>query len=313
MKQLQTTILNTDRLLLREANPAVYDFVFKEYNNYELMMFFGFNSAEELLQEKSRFENGITTFNKSVLYFHLIDKISSMVIGMCGYHTWYLQHARAELFYVLYDDSWKRKGNYNLGFFVGNNTSTLSFGKGNDPLYRSFDKFSFNSSTNLSFGISSIIKFRNPISLLSIQNELVYSNGSFSAEYFDQSDVGGGVTAKETIKTDVNYKLLTYRVGPRISIRSNSINPYVAFGFSIPIMKTVGIKSIRTTQINNATPEVQELKPIASLPNFWLSIGVKKKIASDYALYFELTNDLKGGDTGTGQVSGLTSKIGFLF
>ena len=110
MKQLQTTILNTDRLLLREANPAVYGFVFKEYNNYELMMFFGFNSAEELLQEKSRYENGITTFNKSVLYFHLIDKISSTVIGMCGYHTWYLQHARAELFYVLNDDRWMRKG-----------------------------------------------------------------------------------------------------------------------------------------------------------------------------------------------------------
>lgn len=110
MKQLQTTILNTDRLLLRLANPDVYKFVFKEYNDYELMLFFGFNSAEELLQEKFRFENGITTFNKSVLYFHLIDKISSTVIGMCGYHTWYLQHARAELFYVINDDSWKRKG-----------------------------------------------------------------------------------------------------------------------------------------------------------------------------------------------------------
>ena len=73
MKQLQTTILNTDRLLLRLANPEVYKFVFKEYNDYELMLIFGFNSAEELLQEKFRFENGITTFNKSVLYFHLIE------------------------------------------------------------------------------------------------------------------------------------------------------------------------------------------------------------------------------------------------
>ncbi len=110
MKQLKTTILTTDRLLLRLANPAVYEFVFKEYNDYELMVFFGFNSAEELLQEKSRFENGIATYNKTVLYFHLIDKITSDVIGMCGYHTWYLQHARAELFYVLNNDSWKRKG-----------------------------------------------------------------------------------------------------------------------------------------------------------------------------------------------------------
>ena len=110
MKALQTKILETERLLLREITPAVYDYVFKAYNDYELMMFFGFKTAEDLLQEKERLNGGLKTFSKTVLYFQLIEKKSKIVIGMCGYHTWYLQHARAELFYVLNDDENKRNG-----------------------------------------------------------------------------------------------------------------------------------------------------------------------------------------------------------
>ena len=47
---------------------------------------------------------------KSFLYFHLLEKHTNSVIGWCGYHTWFTQHRRAEIGYVLNDDSNKGKG-----------------------------------------------------------------------------------------------------------------------------------------------------------------------------------------------------------
>jgi len=48
--------------------------VFKAHNDYDLMMFFKYKSTEELLQEKERLRGGLTNYNKTVLYFQLIEK-----------------------------------------------------------------------------------------------------------------------------------------------------------------------------------------------------------------------------------------------
>jgi ribosomal-protein-alanine N-acetyltransferase len=86
------------------------NFVFKNYTDRELFDFFGFKKAEELEKEKFRFKNGYTTFNRTFLYFHLLDKQTEKVIGWCGFHTWAIDHDRAEIGYGLYDDKWKQKG-----------------------------------------------------------------------------------------------------------------------------------------------------------------------------------------------------------
>lgn len=103
-------ILPTERLLLREMNPEVYNHVFSTYPDEELKYFFGLRSDKELVQKKQTWENGLTMFNKSFLYFQLLQKESGANIGWCGFHTWYFQHFRAEIGYVLTDDTQRGNG-----------------------------------------------------------------------------------------------------------------------------------------------------------------------------------------------------------
>ena len=110
MEAIAKTCLFTERLLLRVMNPEVYRHVFTTYSGEEIKSFFGLDSDEALAREQDRFAQGIATWNKSFLYFQLIDKLSKAVIGWCGFHTWYLPHERAELGYGLFRDADKGQG-----------------------------------------------------------------------------------------------------------------------------------------------------------------------------------------------------------
>jgi ribosomal-protein-alanine N-acetyltransferase len=107
---IEFTLIETENLILRKIDIEVMNSIFESYSDDELMTFFGLSKTEELEKEKFRYENGLTTFNRSFLYFHLIDKTSNKVIGWCGYHTWAIDHDRAEMGYGLYADKWKQKG-----------------------------------------------------------------------------------------------------------------------------------------------------------------------------------------------------------
>lgn len=89
--------------------PEVYHHVFSNYSDEELKYFFGLKNDEELEQKKNTWKNGLTTFNKSFLYFHLV-KDTGENIGWCGFHTWYTQHRRAEIGYILSKDEERAKG-----------------------------------------------------------------------------------------------------------------------------------------------------------------------------------------------------------
>jgi ribosomal-protein-alanine N-acetyltransferase len=102
--------LHTSRLTLVKITPEVYNHVFENNEDEDITAFFGIDTAEGLEREKDRYNNGITMFGKSFLYFLLKDKTNNKTIGWCGYHTWYTDHNRAELGYGLYNDSYKRKG-----------------------------------------------------------------------------------------------------------------------------------------------------------------------------------------------------------
>ena len=102
--------IETDRLKLRIVTPDVMEYVYDVFTDDELMSFFGITSPEVLEKEKHKFRNGLTTFNKSYLNFVIIDKQTNTALGACGYHTWYVEHDRAEIGYGLYNDTHKRKG-----------------------------------------------------------------------------------------------------------------------------------------------------------------------------------------------------------
>lgn len=108
--QMDFEILHTERLLLRKASVEEFHYIFKHYNDEELKAFFGLTTDEELQKEKDKYNNGYTSYNRSFLLFHLIDKATQQNIGACGFHNWFAMHSRSEIGYHLRDESNKRKG-----------------------------------------------------------------------------------------------------------------------------------------------------------------------------------------------------------
>jgi ribosomal-protein-alanine N-acetyltransferase len=103
-------LINTPDLVLRKLTPEVYTFVHTHYNDQQLSEFFGFSTREEVIRSRARHSMGMSTYNRSFVNFQLLDKNTNKIIGGCGFHTWYLEHQRAEIGYDLRDDSYKRKG-----------------------------------------------------------------------------------------------------------------------------------------------------------------------------------------------------------
>ena len=101
--------LHTDRLLLKSITPAIVSELFEQKNEAELKQYFNHDEAgyEHL---KSMHDDGMKMFRISTFYFLLIYKETQKVIGECGFHTWNSVHARAEIFYSLRNDSYKRQG-----------------------------------------------------------------------------------------------------------------------------------------------------------------------------------------------------------
>jgi ribosomal-protein-alanine N-acetyltransferase len=103
-------ILYTERLQLRELSPRVNDHLFKTCTDVEIKEFLGFTTDEELETEKLKYLGGLETFNKSYFIFHILEKASGNVLGSIGYHTWYRQHHRAEIFYTIRNEMNRQKG-----------------------------------------------------------------------------------------------------------------------------------------------------------------------------------------------------------
>ncbi|RQO30281.1 N-acetyltransferase [Taibaiella sp. KBW10] len=102
-------IIETDLLRLRLLGEAEYKYIFECLSDPEIIELLGLDSEEALQKEKAKYVRGYITFNKSFLFIQVLDK-EGRHIGMSGFHTWYLDHARAEIFYILYNDENKGKG-----------------------------------------------------------------------------------------------------------------------------------------------------------------------------------------------------------
>lgn len=107
---MNTKELQTERLKLKKLTPEIFQFAFENLSESQLLSFFGFDSIAELEMEKEKYKKGISTYNKTFLYFQLIEKETDKIIGWCGFHTWYIEHKRAEIGYVMTDENFKDKG-----------------------------------------------------------------------------------------------------------------------------------------------------------------------------------------------------------
>jgi [ribosomal protein S5]-alanine N-acetyltransferase len=103
-------LLATPRLNLISFDQNTYDDIFAQASKQEIMQIFGHQNDEEYELECSRYKGGFSTYNLTIQFFQLVEKSSNLVIGWAGYHSWAKQHHRAELFYSLKADEFKRKG-----------------------------------------------------------------------------------------------------------------------------------------------------------------------------------------------------------
>ena len=100
----------TERLILRKLTQECFDYIHSEMTQTEQLIILGLKSNEELFKEKEKYKNGLSSHNKKFLYYQLIDKKTKEIIGWCGFHTWYIDHNRAEIGYGLFDDNYKGQG-----------------------------------------------------------------------------------------------------------------------------------------------------------------------------------------------------------
>jgi len=109
MREFIFDCVETTRFELRILEGETYQEFLKIATDEEMLYYIGIPS-NEVAEEKKKAQYGFRTYNKSYLMFLIIDRETSEILGYCGYHTWYLEHNRAEIGYGLYSDNWKGKG-----------------------------------------------------------------------------------------------------------------------------------------------------------------------------------------------------------
>lgn len=102
--------LETNRLFLTGLSPADINTIFTTLPKDEIKKVLGHRSEEEYRSEEYKHLNGYAAYNRSCLLFLLTDKETGRIIGRCGLHNWNKDHRRAEIGYIMHEDSFKRKG-----------------------------------------------------------------------------------------------------------------------------------------------------------------------------------------------------------
>jgi ribosomal-protein-alanine N-acetyltransferase len=127
----QVKYLETQRLKLFLFDQQSYDDIFALSSKQEIMQIFGHQNDEEYELECARYKGGFSTYNLTIQFFQLMEKETNVVIGWAGYHSWAKQHHRAEIFYSLKKDEYKRKGYMSEAL-----TPILDYGKTEMDLHR---------------------------------------------------------------------------------------------------------------------------------------------------------------------------------
>ncbi len=144
--------IETERLILRKLTPAIYRQIFDTLPDAEIMNVLGLADAEALEKEKQKYRSGLSTYNRTFVNFQILDKASRQILGACGFHTWYTEHARAEIGYALNNEETKAKGIMSeamkavvhYGFaHMGLNRIEAFIGPGNIPSLKLVSKFGF--------------------------------------------------------------------------------------------------------------------------------------------------------------------------
>ncbi|MBK8846947.1 MAG: GNAT family N-acetyltransferase [Bacteroidetes bacterium] len=107
---METTYLETERMILHKYTPEDLQFLFEHRAKSEIMALLGLSTAEDFIKEQKKTEGGYKTYDRTIVHFKLALKKNKQVVGGAGFHNWYSQHRRAELGYALTVEDAKRQG-----------------------------------------------------------------------------------------------------------------------------------------------------------------------------------------------------------
>ncbi|NUY80311.1 GNAT family N-acetyltransferase [Flavobacterium sp. MAH-1] len=102
-------ILETERMQLRILTPEKYLEIFAQ-PDAEIMRSLFLKDNDALEKEKEKHLKGRSTHKQSFVNFQLLDKSDGKYLGACGFHTWFVDHARAEIGYHIEDENMKGRG-----------------------------------------------------------------------------------------------------------------------------------------------------------------------------------------------------------
>ncbi len=104
------TILETERLLLKEITSEFHDFIFQNWSDEEIMNYMGFFEMANYLVEREKNKQKLVNYNISFRNFIMEEKDTYEVLGRIGFHTWYVHHNRAEIGYGMLKEEYKGRG-----------------------------------------------------------------------------------------------------------------------------------------------------------------------------------------------------------
>jgi hypothetical protein len=206
----------------------------------------------------------------------------------------------------------RQRKRINFGVSLGVAASKIKYRLIDDPNVSYLGRSSFQDSpTSPSIALQFISRGRKLASVFSMQQELIFSNASFVGSS-NANWEGGGYEFTETSSTVIKYSKVDYRVGVRITGRSNVLNPYAAVGVAVPLILSVESKSDVTFQINDDVQSRVVTPVAAGLSSVWVSLGISKPVGVKQHLFAEITSE--NGNLGNGGAyTTLSSRIGFLF
>lgn len=102
-------VVETPRLKLIGLYPENIQYLFQTKTHEEIKAFLGTND-QEFERYLGMFNEGMRMHRITHFYFIIYLKNEDRPIGECGFHTWNTVHQKAEIFYLLRNDSDKRQG-----------------------------------------------------------------------------------------------------------------------------------------------------------------------------------------------------------
>jgi hypothetical protein len=200
-----------------------------------------------------------------------------------------------------------KKRQVKYGFHFGVSVTNLAYNSSNYLARSTFN----NPSQNITFGITSFNYGRKASSVVSLQQELFFSHASFEGSSYLSYETGGYLIT-ETSVSKIAYSKFAYKIGPRFSVRSNTINPYISLGLVANTFMGVNASSTVISQINSSIENKDEIPLNAGVNGgIWASVGLGKMI-NEHLIFidFVLENNYV---TNSGKLTSVSARIGYLF